>query len=170
MNVVDPAGWDGFLGTRASLMLDVIVVTMLVILPILGWSIYQVKYRRSYSLHKTIQLSLAASLFTAVVMFELDMRINGWRHRASPSPYYGTADEWGLVQSSLAVHLVFAISTVILWAYVIVMALLRFPSPPVPNYHSRRHIFWARLAAIDLVFTALTGWVFYYLAFVAAQE
>ena len=42
------------------------------------------------------------------------------------------------------------------------------PSPPAPCPYSPTHIFWARLAAIDMTLTTLTGWLFYYLAFVAA--
>ena len=38
---------------------------------------------------------------------------------------------------------------------------------PGPNAHSPRHRVMARLAAIDLVLTAITGTVFYWLAFVA---
>ena len=41
------------------------------------------------------------------------------------------------------------------------------PSPPVPGPHSARHRWSARLAAADLACTAVTGIVFYWLAFVA---
>jgi uncharacterized membrane protein YozB (DUF420 family) len=69
--------------------------------------------------------------------------------------------------TSLYVHLVFSISTACLWVYVVAAALRNIPLPPGPSPYSRRHIFWARLAAIDLALTAITGWVFYWLAFVA---
>jgi hypothetical protein len=49
---------------------------------------------------------------------------------------------------------------------VIIRALLNFPSPPHPGPHSRFHVRWARIAAIDMFITAVTGWTFYYLAFV----
>jgi hypothetical protein len=49
---------------------------------------------------------------------------------------------------------------------VIVPALRKYPSPPVPGPHSRQHVPLARLAAIDMALTAITGWVFYWLAFV----
>ncbi|HVW45670.1 MAG TPA: DUF420 domain-containing protein, partial [Solirubrobacterales bacterium] len=66
---------------------------------------------------------------------------------------------------SLGVHLLFAVTTALLWIFVMVRALRRFPCPPAPNDHSRSHIFWARLAAIDMLLTAVTGWAFYWLAF-----
>jgi putative membrane protein len=161
------SGIDGFLGTRASFMLDVVTLAMAVLLPVLGWSIYQVKYRRKYALHKRAQLSLAAALLVTVLLFEIDMRINGWRDRAALSPYSGDegGTDWVLV--ALGVHLCFAITTAILWAAVIIRALRAFPQPPAPSPHSAWHRRYGWLAALDLLCTAVTGWVFYYLAFVA---
>ena len=90
-----------------------------------------------------------------------------WRERALASPHYHEAWFVGAVSWSLMIHLVFAVSTALLWAFVIIMALRRFPVPPEPTGYSRQHILWARLAAIDMVLTTLSGWIFYWLAFVA---
>ena len=68
---------------------------------------------------------------------------------------------------ALGIHLVFAVSTLVLWVWVVWEALARFPSPPVPGSHGARHKVMARLAAADLLLTAITGSVFYWLAFVA---
>lgn len=160
---MDYPGIDGFLGTRASLMLDVVFVAMFVVLPVLGWSIYQVRQRRRYLLHKRVQLALGSVLLVAVTLFEIDMRLHDWTLRAAASPYYPT----GTVTTTLWIHLFFAVPTAVLWVYVIVQALRRFPQPPLPGAHSRSHIFWGRLAALEMLMTALTGWIFYWLAFVA---
>jgi uncharacterized membrane protein YozB (DUF420 family) len=155
-------GIDGFLGTRASIMLDVVFLAMFAVVPVLGWSIWLVKSRRNFSMHKRVQLGLGCVLLVAVALFETDMRMNGWTDRAEPSPYYDT-----LVKPALGVHLVFAVTTVLLWVFVIVEALRHFANPPIPNDYSPRHRFWAKLAAIDMLLTAVTGCVFYGLAFVA---
>lgn len=160
-------GVNGFLGTRASLMLDVVVVAMVVVLPVLGWSIVLVRYRRRYALHKRIQLLLAVVLLATVALFEADMRLNGWEDRARPSPYYREPPDMSLVHQVLAVHLFFAVTTAALWIAVTYRALRRFSQPPAPGEHSRSHVFWGRLAALDMVATAVTGWLFYALAFVA---
>lgn len=178
-------GIDGFLGARASLMLDVVFLAMFAVLPVLGWSIWLVRVRRKYLWHKRIQLALAAVLGLTVLVFEVDIRLHGWRERAAASPYYqpvtdpgpiseflfvrllGRSDAPGLVQVSLAVHLVFAVTTALLWIAVVTAALRRFPVPPEPAPHSRRHRLWGWLAAVDLALTSVTGWAFYYLAFVA---
>lgn len=159
--------FDGFLGTRASLMLDVVFLAMFVILPVLGFSIYLVKYRHEYQWHKRIQLALALLLAITVAIFEVDIRMHGWRQRAVPSPYYGSEGTVPWVFYALIVHLFFAVSTAILWTVVTIRALRNFPNPPGPCEHSPWHLRWGKLAAIDMVMTSLTGWIFYYLAFIA---
>ena len=156
-------GIDGFLGTRATFMLDVLVLAMGAVVAVLAWSIYQVKYRRRYELHKWVQVTLGVVLLVAVIVFEVDVRLNGWQERAA-GELGGHASQ--LVMTALAIHLVFAVSSSILWPIVIVRALLNFPNPPQPGPHSRFHVRWARIAAIDMCITAITGWTFYYLAFV----
>ncbi|MBI3839584.1 MAG: DUF420 domain-containing protein [Planctomycetia bacterium] len=162
-----PHGIDGFLGTRATFMLDVVVLAMLALLPVLALSIYLVKYRNQYALHKKIQLTLGSVLLVTVVLFELDMRVNGWRHRAEASPYFGQEGSIDWVSIVLGVHLCFAVTAAVLWAVVIAQALLRFPNPPAPAEHSAWHRRFGKLAAYDLLCTAITGWIFYWLAFVA---
>ena len=160
-------GINGFLGNRASFMLDLVFLAMFVVVPVMCWSIHQVKYKQRYVLHKQVQIGIGVVLLLAVTLFEVDMRINGWRLRANPSPYYD--DDWftGMVNWSLWIHLTFAISTTVLWIYVIIQAIRKFPRTAVPNEYSPTHQLWAKIAAADMCLTALTGWIFYWLAFVA---
>lgn len=157
----DFPGPEGFLGTRASLMLDVVYLAMFVVVLAQGWSVAQV-WRGRYSVHKWTQLTIAALLAVAVTAFEVEMRVFGWRERAA-DPVTGRVPD--LVWTLLRVHLVCSVSTVLLWPVVIVRALKRFPSPPMPGAHSASHVFWARAAAAALFATALTGWAFYWAAF-----
>ncbi len=162
---------DGFIpGSRATFMLDVVFLAMFAVLPAMCWSIYLVKVRRKYALHKTIQIVLGVVLLVTVALFELDMRFYGWEKQANLSPYFDMNEAYygaNLGFYSLCVHLVFAVSTAVLWVFVIVQAVRKFPSPPQPCDYSPTHVRWARLAACDMVATAVTGWLFYYLAFVA---
>lgn len=163
MDAIDYSGLDGFLGTRASFMLDVLVIAMGVVVAVLAWSVYQVKYRRRYELHKWVQVALGAVLLIAVIVFEIDVRLYGWEDRAA-GEIGGHAPTY--VWVALAIHLVFAVSATVLWPVVIIRALRNFPSPPLPGPHSRFHVPAARAAAIVMCITAITGWTFYYLAFV----
>jgi putative membrane protein len=157
-------GIDGFLGTRAALTVDLLVVSMLFVVLVLGWSVYQARYRRRFQLHKRVQLTLAAVLLVTVALFEIDIRLHGWQSRAAGA-IGGEPSQ--AVWYALYVHLVCSLSTVVLWPVVIYLALRHFPSPPRPGAHSRVHVPLARLAAVDMVLTAVTGWVFYWLAFVS---
>jgi putative membrane protein len=166
---MDPySGVSGFLPGRASLMLDVVVVAMFFVLVALGFSVYSVKYRRRYACHKLIQVTLALTLLAVLLLFEIDVHfIDKWMVRADASPYFDAATKSGLVVYALAIHLVFATTTFGLWLTVILRAWTNFPSPPGPNAHSRFHRRWGSVAALDMVMTTLTGWVFYWLAFIA---
>jgi uncharacterized membrane protein YozB (DUF420 family) len=160
-----PAHWTGFLGTRASFMLDFVFVAMFGILLVLGVSIYLVKFQRKYELHKRIQIILGIVLLATVGAFEVDMRLfTDWEELAKPSRFY-KAGTWDGVWTSLAIHLLFAIPTPFLWAYVIVQAVRKFPNPAQPGSYSSTHILWGKLAALGMLLTAVTGWVFYVIAF-----
>ena len=160
-------GLDGFLGTRGSFMLDFVFLAMFAVVPLLFVSIFLVK-RGQYGWHKRIQLVLAILLLVAVVAFEVEMRIVGWEARAEASPYWidSSWNDW--VHFSLAIHLFFAIPTALIWTYVVVQAMRLFPKPANPGSHSASHRFWAPIATFEMCMTALTGWVFYWLAFVAS--
>ena len=165
-----PRGIDGFLGTRASLGMDVVLVGLIALLPVLAWSIGLAR-RGAYAAHKRLQLFIVAALLAAIIVFEIDVRlISDWKLRAAGGVAWGgTPNPWwpAGVMVALGIHLVFAISTLVLWVWVVWEALVRFPSPPQPGSHGPRHRVMARLAAADLLLTAVTGSVFYWLAFVA---
>ena len=157
------AGIDGFLGTRASIGMDIVLVGLIATLPFLAWSIHLVRNRRDFVGHKRMQLAIVAALAAAIVIFEIDIRLlSDWKLRAAASPYWPSG-----VLTALGIHLVFAVSTLVLWAWVVWEAWTRFPVPPAPNAHGPRHRLWARVAALDLLLTAVTGTAFYWLAFVA---
>ena len=144
-------------------MIDVVCLAMIGVVLVLAWSIYQVKIRRRYRLHKWTQITLGIVVLVVVILFEVDIRLHGWEERAANAIGGRPAQA---VYGALYIHLVFAISTVILWPVTIALAVANFGEPPKPGPHSRVHIPLARTAAADMVLTALTGWVFYWLAFV----
>lgn len=151
----------GFLpGSRGSFILDFVVVAMVVAIPVLLWSVSLAR-RGRYDLHRRVQVILAVVLGLAVLAFELDMRLFGWRHLAEPSPYYET-----LVWPVLWVHLVFAVPTLLLWTGVVIVSLRRAAAGALPGAFGRTHRLLGRLAAGMMVGTAVTGWIFYYLAFI----
>jgi len=161
-------GIDGFLGTRGSIMLDIVFLAMFAVLPVMLFSIYLVKFRQQYDLHRQIQVTLGIVLLLAVAAFEVDMQMmTNWEARAEASPYFDAAQKWTCpVGISLLAHLCCAVPTALLWIFVIVRAVKKFPKPTIPNEYSPTHLRWAKPAAVGMLATAVTGWIFYVLAFV----
>ncbi len=162
---------DGFLGYRTSFMLDFVVVALILIVPILVYSLYVVKVQHKYVLHRNLQLLLGIILLVAVGLFEIDLQLvqGGWAKVVAKRPTPLTAEQLNFVQTVLRVHLIFAISTPFLWAATIVLALRRMPSSPGPSAHSRLHKSLGWISTIDIVLTSVTGLIFYYFAFVATS-
>jgi hypothetical protein len=162
---------SGFLGYNASLMLDVVVCALVLVVPTLAYSIYVVKIRRNYLRHRNVQIALGAVLLVTVTAFEIDLQYvhGGWENVVNRDPDNPrlSAEDMRFVQRVLWVHLVFAISTPVLWAATLLLAWRRFPRPPAPSTHSRLHRRLGWLSTIDIVLTSVTGLAFYYVAFVA---
>lgn len=160
---------NGFLGNKASFMLDFVVVALVLIVPILLFSLYSVKVQRRYALHRNLQLLLGFVLLIAVGAFEFDLHFiqGGWEKVVAKHEPPLTPEQLGTVRTLLRVHLIFAISTPFLWVTTIALALRRFPNPPTPGPHSRLHKLLGWLSTVDITLTSVTGLVFYWFAFVA---
>jgi hypothetical protein len=159
---------DGFLGYHTSFMLDAVVVALVLVVPVLIFSLYSVKVRKRYVLHRNLQMALAVALLAAVTAFEVDMHFvqGGWENVVKKGPSV-TEEQLSFIRQVLRIHLLFAGSTPILWAITIVLALRNMPSPPAPSPHSRVHKTLGWISTVDLVLTSTTGLIFYYVAFVS---
>jgi len=149
-------------------MLDFVTLAMFLVLIVLTLSIYVVRFKENWQLHRNIQLATAIILTIALVAFEIDVRfITQWRELAQESPFYQS----GWVDRCLAIHLVFAIPTPLVWGVVIFMAMRRIKADPGPvtdaSSYRRFHRISGQIAAVFMFLTAITGWIFYYVAFVA---
>ena len=161
---------NGFLGYDSSLMLDVVVCALIVVVPALLYSLYLVKIKKRFTAHRNCQIGLAVVLLVAVLAFEVDIRLHGgWENivnKVSDAPRI-QGEDLEFVRQILWVHLVFAISTPILWIVTITLALKRFSNPPMPNEHSRVHKVLGWAATLDITATSITGLFWYYQAFIA---
>ena len=100
-------------------LLDAVFVAMLVVVPVLGASVYLVNSTAAMRCTKQSSCGSAAMLAVTIVLFEIDMRV-GWEERARPSPYFGNGEQPGLVLVALWIHLFFAVTTLALWTGVTV--------------------------------------------------
>lgn len=152
---------DGFLGTRASIMLDVVVIALLLVVPALLYSLYIVRYKNDYTQHKWIQIVMSIVLFIVVGLFEIDMQMQGGFWAMAEN----TPTDRDFMNRLLSVHLVFSISTFFLWLITFVTAWKKFPSPPAPGAFSKFHRRIAWVTVIDMVLTVVTGYMVYYFGF-----
>lgn len=153
---------EGLLPHRGSLMLDVVFLAMMAVLPIQAFSVFLVKYRKKFALHRNIQVGTAAVLLVAIVAFEIDLRFfTDWRSLAADSR---VDQNW--IGRLLFIHLVFAIPTPFVWGWTIYAALKNFGWNAQPNEYGVIHKRWGILAVSMMAMTSATGWTFYIAAFV----
>ncbi|MCG6963839.1 MAG: DUF420 domain-containing protein [Acidobacteria bacterium] len=150
----------GFLGSRADVLIDILVVSLVVVLAVLAYSLGRAG-KGFYSTHRGLQLGIGTAVGLELLAFEVDIRLRGgWNALTAGSSLAGT----GALKLVLAVHLVFAVTTVLLWGWLISASLRRFSRHDLPGGFSRRHRLWGKLAAIDMTLTCVTA-VAVYIAF-----
>lgn len=156
----------GFLGYPSTLMLDAVVCALALVVPVLFFSIYLVKFRRLYLWHRRLQTGLGIALLITVCLFEIDMRWHGgWQAILKQRSVQLTDEQFQWVSRVLLVHLVFAVSAVVLWSVTLTHGWRRIPHPPQPSPHSGLHKALGWSSTISLTLTSITGLVFYYYAF-----
>jgi putative membrane protein len=153
---------EGFIGTKADILMDLVLVSFALILPALMFSWKQAR-SGDYGGHKKTQLTLGISLAVVVTLFEADLSISGGIFELTKaSAYAGTAtlDGW------IVGHTIVAILTSIIWLVLIVWSLVRFEKPPEPNSFSKTHRILGRSAMVLMILTGLSAFPLYYYGFV----
>ena len=154
----------GFLGTRADMLMDVVVLSFIVILPILIWSWRLARHTKQFSQHRRIQLALALTLLVVVGVFEYDLsKSGGIFELTKSSPYAGSV----LLNTTIYVHTLFAVVASLIWLVLIAFSLWKFGANPEPGKFSRTHRAWGKAGMITMILAGLTSPPLYYLGFVA---
>jgi hypothetical protein len=143
-------------------MMDVVALAILLVIPALAASVWLARVKRNYLRHKQVQLALSLALAVVLGLFEAEVRRHPWTDAAAASPFYAT---W--LFPVFYVHLTVAVTTTALWVLALATALARIPKPPRPGPFSRVHRRLGQAAAIGLAATAVTGWTFFWVAFLA---
>jgi hypothetical protein len=155
---------NGFLGTRADMLMDIVMLSFIVILPILIWSWRLARSEKQYQKHRRVQLILAITLLIVVGIFEYDLsKSGGIFELTSASAYAGTT----LLNTAIYVHTLFAVVASIIWLGLIGLSLWRFGPNPEPGPFSRKHRAWGKAGMVTMVLAGLTSPPLYYLGFVA---
>ncbi len=143
----------GFLGTRADLLMDIVILALVAVVPIVVYN-WRLARQRRYAQHKSLQITLALLLGAVVALFEYNLRLQGGIFAATAaSSYAGTAT----LNFWIWFHTFFAITTIFIWAGLIVLSIRRFPKPPAPGPFSTTHRLWGRLGMTWMLVTGVTA-------------
>lgn len=144
---------QGFLGTRADLLMDIVIVALVAVVPIVLYN-WQLARNGDYPRHKALQIALATLLALVVGLFEYNLRLQGGIFVATAASSYAgtpTLNFW------IYLHTFFAITTLVIWVALIALSLRRFPKPPAPNSFSGTHRLWGRIGMVWMLVTGLTS-------------
>lgn len=150
----------GFLGTRADVLMDVVLIAMTLTPFILLYAI-RLARRGAYVQHRAIQSGLLLVLLAAVVLFEVDVRLAGGSGSfLAGSKYAGSpALLW-----FLRVHIGVATLSMLTWLVVVAKGW-RVPLEPGPHFGpAHRRTGWLIFAGVT--FTSISGAALYYVGFV----
>lgn len=149
-------------GARCDILMDIVVVSMAVILPLLWYSYKKVRFERNYKRHKNIQLGMFIILFFVVLLFEYDMKQNGGIFEmVKGSGYEGTF----FLNFMIYFHTFLSITTSLIWIVLIVVSLKKFGNNPKPGKFSKTHKLWGRIGMWDMARTCISGLILYVFGF-----
>ena len=152
----------GFLASRGDILIDLVIVSFVVILPLLALS-WRSARGRNFERHRKLQLGLAILLAIAVGLFEVNLRLSGGIFELTRgSAFAGTT----LLNSIIYGHTLVAVASVLVWAPLLVVSLRRFGNPPTPGSFGPRHRFWGRTGMLLMMASGLSALPLYYLGFV----
>lgn len=151
----------GYFGTRADLLMDLVVTSLVVFIPLLIYSFRLVRAGH-YKRHRNIQVGIAAVLLVVVSLLEWDIRSLGGILKIAQGGQYGGTD---FLKYSFSFHLFWSGLTSVVWFLLILLSLARFSNPPAPNSFSRFHRFFGRVGMLGMAMTAITGIEVYIIGF-----
>lgn len=150
-------------GGRCDILMDIVVISMVVILPLLVYSFNQVKHRKAYKKHRAIQLYMFIILFFVVLLFEYDMKQNGGIFEmVKGSSFEGTF----FLNFMIYFHTFLSITTSLIWFLLIIVSLIKFGKNPHPNNFSKKHKLWGKIGMWDMALTCITGLILYIFGFI----
>lgn len=152
----------GFISSRSDILIDIVILSLVLIVPVLIWSWSQVR-QRHYQNHRNTQLYLGITLAIAITLFEVDLRLSGGIFELTKnSPAAGTF----LLNFWIWSHMAVSITTALIWITLIPLSLSRFGNPAKPNAFSRTHKVWGRIGMTTMLLTGLSAIPLYYYGFI----
>jgi len=142
--------------------MDAVVVAIVLTPALFLWAV-RLARRGEYTRHRNLQTTLLGVLLTAVVLFEVDIRLSGGTEAfLAGSPHLGSP----LLTWLLRVHVLVAVASFSLWCYLVAHAW-RARMDLHPQLFTTAHRRRGYVVFAGTVFTAVSGVWLYWLGFVA---
>ncbi|SFV61154.1 hypothetical protein MNB_SV-12-56 [hydrothermal vent metagenome] len=152
----------GFLGTRAPLFMDIIVIIVGLLPFLIAFTIWTAINGR-YTLHRFLQIVLFLATIISLVYFKYGMYISGgFDFYIKDSPIDATIAFYFLV-----FHIAIATITLIMWFAMIKFASADRRRKALPGLYSHAHRKFGQRLAFGIFLTSLTGVIVYLMLFVA---
>lgn len=153
----------GFFGTRADVLMDLVLVVFIVLPGLMHWAVRLVRKGRHRS-HRNFQVVSVVAILAAVVLFEVDVRVSGGSATLlGPSPLWQS----GFLKPFLIVHVLIAVTTFLAWLILDIRSWRRFGggSFELPGGFSPTHRRWGKSIVVGVWLTSLTGIGLYVMGF-----
>jgi len=147
---------QGFLGTRSDFIVDAVMVYFAV-LPFLMLYSFHLVSKQKVLLHRNLQIFLLLLTTISVISLELDIRLGELNAKAYLSSYYDSLT----LKYTFFVHLFFAISSFLLWAWMV----FKYSNFSLNKIKSTKHILFGKIVFWGMVLTVITGWLIYMMVF-----
>ncbi len=152
---------QGFLGTRADLLTDLITVGYGVIPVVLYLSALRAR-RGDHYLHRAVQCGCLGLLTVILILFETSIRMRGGSDALFVNSSFAKSP---VLRVTLLVHLAIAVSTYVGWVGLTVVSWRRFQSA-LPGGFSRLHARLGMAIIVGNIATAISGVGLYLVGFV----
>lgn len=152
---------SGFLGTRANILGDIVLIATLAT-PFLLMHSFRLARRRELEKHRLFQLVLLGVLLCAIVLFEVDVRMaSSTGGLMKDSGWAGTTT----LRALTIAHVLGAVLTFIGWLALTIASVKRF-RVRLPGAFSRRHRTLGKAVFWGSVYTAVSAGAMYVMGFI----
>lgn len=151
---------NGFLGTRADVIIDTVVV-MFALWPFIIFGIIRLASKGRYQAHRNLQVIIFLLAFLLVLALEIDLRFSDLLVEIRQTSMYSST----LAKTIFGIHLFIALFTFISWLTLLVRSAKRFENK-LPGSFSGQHRLWGVIVLTGLILTSVTGIAMYTVVFV----
>jgi len=150
-----------FLTARGDLLLDLIILSLLIVVPTLLYSVKLARQRR-FIAHRNLQVVLFIVLFVAIVLFEIDLKSQGGVWEMTKGSRFANSNFLTFV---IYFHLMFSFSMAFLWLTIIPLSLWKYRTGFNQGKFNRIHSLAGKITIPVTIMAGLTGTALYFIGF-----